>query len=65
VPGREQAVPISIGIAEAVMNPHYDPIDIVTEVINRVESALETARAGGGNKSHATPPGFAASAAGD
>ena len=65
IPGREQALPISVGIAEAVMNPHYDPVDIVTEVINRVESALDLAKASGGNKSHALAPALVTAAAGD
>ncbi|WP_041855387.1 tetratricopeptide repeat-containing diguanylate cyclase [Candidatus Korobacter versatilis] len=65
IPGRDQALPISIGIAEAVMNPHYDPVDVVTEVINRLESALEAAKASGGNKSHSIAPAFLTAAAGD
>lgn len=65
VPGRDQVLPITIGIAEAVMNPHYDPVDVVTEVINRVESALDAAKSSGGNKSHALAPAFANAAAGD
>jgi diguanylate cyclase (GGDEF)-like protein len=65
IPGREQPLPITIGIAEAVMNPHYDPLDIVTEVINRVESALDAAKASGGNKSHSIAPSYVAAAAGD
>ena len=65
IPGRDQVLPISIGIAEAVMNPHYDPIDIVTEVINRTEAALDAAKAAGGNKSHSIAPAFVAAAAGD
>jgi diguanylate cyclase (GGDEF)-like protein len=65
IPGREQPLPITVGIAEAVMNPHYDPVDIVTEVINRVEAALDTAKASGGNKSHALAPVLMTAAAGD
>jgi diguanylate cyclase (GGDEF)-like protein len=65
VPGREQPLPISVGIAEAVMNPHWDPVDIVTEVINRVEGALDVAKSGGGNKTFAMAPGFSTAAAGD
>jgi diguanylate cyclase (GGDEF)-like protein len=65
IPGREQAVPINIGIAEAVMNPHFDPVDIVTEVINRVEAALDVAKATGGNRSHALAPAYMTAAAGD
>ncbi len=30
----------SAGVAEAVIRSEYDPIDVVTEVINRVEHAL-------------------------
>jgi diguanylate cyclase (GGDEF)-like protein len=65
MPGRDQPLPINIGIAEAVMNPHYDPVDIVTEVINRVEAALDVARSSGGNKSHSLAPSFVNAAAGD
>lgn len=65
VPGREQPLPMTVGIAEAVMNPHWDAVDIVTEVINRLESALDVAKSGGGNKSHAMAPAYAAAAAGD
>ncbi len=65
IPGRDQALPISVGIAEAVMNPHWDAVDIVTEVINRLESALDAAKAGGGNQSQSMAPMYATAAAGD
>ena len=52
IPGTEKTPPISVGIAEAVLQERYDAVDMVTEVINRVESALEIARAEGGNKAH-------------
>jgi diguanylate cyclase (GGDEF)-like protein len=52
IPGTDRTPPLTVGIAEAVLQPHFDPIDIVTEVINRVENALEVARAEGGNKAH-------------
>ena len=65
IPGRDQPLPMTIGISEAVMNPHYDPVDIVTEVINRVEAALDAAKAAGGNKSHALAPALMTAAAGD
>ncbi|HEV2021955.1 MAG TPA: diguanylate cyclase [Terriglobales bacterium] len=55
-PGTDRAVPITVGIAEAVMKADFDPVDIVTEVINRVESALEAARAEGGNKAQSLAP---------
>ncbi|HEV7551127.1 MAG TPA: diguanylate cyclase [Candidatus Angelobacter sp.] len=56
VPGTERTPPISAGIAEAVLQERFDAVDMVTEVINRVESALEMARAEGGNKAHSLAP---------
>lgn len=47
VTGRDEIPPATVGIAEAVMKAGYDPVDIVTEVINRAESALDSARAEG------------------
>jgi diguanylate cyclase (GGDEF)-like protein len=52
VPGTDRNPPLTVGIAEAVLQPHFDPVDIVTEAINRVENALEIARSEGGNKAH-------------
>jgi diguanylate cyclase (GGDEF)-like protein len=56
IPGTERMPPISVGIAEAVLQERFDAVDMVTEVINRVESALEVARAEGGNKAHSLAP---------
>ncbi len=56
IPGHERTPPISVGIAEAVLQERFDAVDIVTEVINRVENALEIARAEGGNKAHSLAP---------
>lgn len=56
VPGTGAAPLITAGIAEAVMQPKYDPLDIVTEVINRAEAALEAALKEGGNKAHSIAP---------
>jgi len=53
VPGTDRALSMSAGIAEAVMQESFDAVDIVTEVINRVESALEAARSSGSKKVHA------------
>lgn len=53
IPGTDRNPPITVGIAEAVLQPHFDSVDIVTEVINRVESALDAARSEGGNRAHA------------
>jgi diguanylate cyclase (GGDEF)-like protein len=55
LPARDAAVKahpmeFSAGLAEAVMREGYDPIDIVTEVINRVEHALATSVAQGPGK---------------
>lgn len=56
VPGTDRTPPISAGIAEAVLMDRFDAADIVTEVINRVESALDLARSEGGNKAHSLAP---------
>lgn len=53
IPGTDRNPPITVGIAEAVLQPHFDSVDIVTEVINRVENALDAARSEGGNRAHA------------
>jgi diguanylate cyclase (GGDEF)-like protein len=42
---------LNAGVAEAVMRQQFDPVDIVTEVINRAEHALEKAVAEGAGKS--------------
>jgi hypothetical protein len=38
------------------MQPSFDPVDIVSEVINRAESALALARLEGGNKTQSLAP---------
>ena len=40
---REAGIPFHAGLAEAVVREQFDPVDIVTEVINRVEHALSEA----------------------
>ena len=50
MPEQEESVPFSAGLAEAVIRPQYDPADIVTEVVNRAEQALDTAIAQGAGK---------------
>lgn len=47
LPGKDQPVAFTAGLAEAVMKPGYDPVDVVTEVINRAEQALHDALAQG------------------
>jgi len=56
VPGTDRQVPCAVGIAEAVMQVRFDAVDIVTEVINRVESALETAKHEGPNSAQSLAP---------
>ncbi len=49
-PGKGQALEFSAGLAEAVVRESYDPVDIVTEVINRAEFALASSLAQGPGK---------------
>jgi len=44
------AMEFSAGLAQAVVKDNYDPIDIVTEVINRAEHALATSLVQGPGK---------------
>jgi diguanylate cyclase (GGDEF)-like protein len=62
-PGKDKPVEFSAGLAQAVMRQHFDPVDIVTEVANRADHALELAVAQGGGKIVSQAPQFAASAA--
>jgi diguanylate cyclase (GGDEF)-like protein len=52
----------SAGLAEAVIRTEYDPVDVVTEVINRAEHALAQAMAQGPGKVVALGPALAAGA---
>jgi diguanylate cyclase (GGDEF)-like protein len=56
IPTTDRQPALSVGIAEAVLQPQFDAVDVVTEVINRVEAALDEARAEGGNKAHSLAP---------
>jgi diguanylate cyclase (GGDEF)-like protein len=60
-PGKDQPVSFAAGLAQAVMKQQYDPVDIVTELINRAEQALEGATSGP-NKIVALAPTHAAAA---
>jgi len=44
VPDHEKSPTVTAGIAEMVPMPDYEPVDVVTDVINRVEQALSLAR---------------------
>jgi diguanylate cyclase (GGDEF)-like protein len=52
----------SAGIAEAVIRTEFDPVDVVTEVINRAEHALTQAMTQGPGKVVALGPALAAGA---
>ena len=52
----------SAGLAEAVIRTEYDPIDVVTEVINRAEHALSQAMSQGPGKTVALGPALASGA---
>ena len=52
----------SAGVAEAVIRSEFDPVDVVTEVINRVEHALAQSMAQGLGKVVALGPALAAGA---
>ncbi len=62
-PSKNQTVEFSAGLAQAVMRQHFDPVDIVTEVANRADHALEQAVTQGPGKIVSQAPQFAASAA--
>jgi GGDEF domain-containing protein/thioredoxin-like negative regulator of GroEL len=57
-----QPLVFSAGLAEAVVKQDYDPVDIVTEVINRAEHALATSLAQGPGKVVALAAALAAGA---
>ena len=59
---KQLATSLNAGVAEAVIRPEFDPVDIVTEVINRVESALEKSVAEGAGKSVALAAELSAAA---
>ncbi|HWY20627.1 MAG TPA: tetratricopeptide repeat protein [Candidatus Acidoferrum sp.] len=56
------AMEFSAGLAEAVVRESYDPVDIVTEVINRAEHALATSLVQGPGKVVALGAAMAAGA---
>jgi diguanylate cyclase (GGDEF)-like protein len=56
IPGTDKPLNIAVGIAELAVQPQFEAIDIVTEAINRVESALGAARAEGPNAAKALAP---------
>src|SRR5262249_45414908 len=59
---KEQSVPFNAGLAEAVVRQQFDAVDIVTEVINRAELALDMALPQGPGKVVALAASFASAA---
>jgi diguanylate cyclase (GGDEF)-like protein len=59
---RQLAASLNAGVAEAVLRQEFDPVDIVTEVINRAERALEKSVADGAGKSIALAANLSAAA---
>ncbi len=67
LPGKDgaqgQPAQFSAGVAEAVIRTEYDPIDVVTEIINRAEHAVSQAMAQGPGKIVALGPAALATSA--
>jgi tetratricopeptide (TPR) repeat protein/GGDEF domain-containing protein len=59
---KQFAASFNAGVAEAVLRQEFDPVDIVTEVINRAERALEKSMSEGAGQSIALSANFAAAA---
>jgi diguanylate cyclase (GGDEF)-like protein len=62
LPGKDQAVSLNAGLAEAVIRQQYDAVDIVTEVINRAEQGLDAAVSQGIGKVVVQPANLTAAA---
>lgn len=61
IAGKDVPLNFAAGLAQGVMRQQYDPVDIVTELINRAEQALDTAISGP-NRVVALAPAVAAAA---
>ena len=59
---KSKPVDFSAGLAQAVMRQHYDPVDIVTEVVNRADHALDLATVQGPGKVVCQSPQIASAA---
>ncbi len=58
----DEILPFSAGLAEAVVRQQFDPADIVTEVINRADKALDSAVSQGLGRIVSVAPSIAAAA---
>jgi diguanylate cyclase (GGDEF)-like protein len=56
IPGTETPISVTVGIAGAVIHKEFEAVDIVTEVINRAEQALDVAVSQGPNSAHSLAP---------
>lgn len=56
LPGSDGLPQVAIGVAQALMQPAYDPADLVTELVNRAETALAQAQSRGSNQTQVLPP---------
>jgi diguanylate cyclase (GGDEF)-like protein len=55
-PGHDSPAQLAIAVAETVMEPAFEPADIVTELVNRTERALQRAITSGGDSTQTLPP---------
>ena len=62
MPEKQESIHFNAGLAEAVVRGEFDPVDIVTEVINRAEQALQSAIEQGAGKIVARAASYAAAA---
>jgi len=61
ISGKDHPISFAAGLAQGVMRQQYDPVDIVTELINRAEQGLEAAITGT-QKVVVQPPAYASAA---
>lgn len=62
LPEREDSPKFNAGLAQAVLKAEFDPVDIVTEVVNRAEQALHVSSGQGAGKIVGLPAAVAAAA---
>jgi diguanylate cyclase (GGDEF)-like protein len=62
MPGKDQPLAFTAGLAQAVQRTAYDPVDVVTEVINRADQALHDALAQGTGSVLSLAPNLATAA---
>ena len=65
LPGKDHGPALSAGIAEALLVREFEPVDIVTEVVNRVEAALAISKLDPRGAVNSLAPQLASSSAAD